>query len=283
MKARLINILLADGTPNGVKIIDIPAKNIKAYFLPRKLLADAKSYDDLNHAALYILFSIDGAEAYIGETKDLLRRIKSHDLEKEFWEFAVAFVSKDDSLDRADTKYLESRSYDLAVSAARSKLHNSSKPNQETVGASKASVLEDLFEDVQIIVTMLGYPLFSEVDVVSADKTQYWYCNRRKTQAVAIDTENGFTILKGSIIDATEQPSFIKSYVFALNERRELLKANAKLLQSGEVYELIKDITFKSANKAGGFVVGANVNAWTNWKNTDGKTMDEVLRQKLST
>ena len=43
----------------------------------------------------------------------------------------------------------------------------------------------------------------------------------------------------------------------------------------------MENITFKSANKAGGFCLGANINAWSTWKNSEGKTMDEVMRKSL--
>jgi hypothetical protein len=47
----------------------------------------------------------------------------------------------------------------------------------------------------------------------------------------------------------------------------------------GDTIVLKENIPFKSPNHAGGFVTGQSINAWVLWKNSDGKTMDEIIRK----
>lgn len=279
--SKLINIFLPDGNPNGVKIIEIANRITHAILIPRTKLADVKDRPELNQPALYILCDRDGTQVYLGECERFISRVKTHDQSKDFWEIAIAFVASDNSLEKANVKYLESIAVELAKDAQRMEVMNAVVPARNNLHEFRLQTTLDFFEDVKLLASTLGFPLFDKIDVEDKDESQIWYCNRRLTKARAVYDENGFTVLKGSIIDGSHQPSFIKYYPSAVTEREQLFMEHGVVSQDGKTFELTNNVTFTSANKAGGFVVGANVNAWTNWKNKAGKTMDEVLRQGL--
>ncbi len=279
MSSKLISIFLPDGNPNGIKVIEVSNSIGRAVLVPRSNLRDAKGRPELNQPALYVLCDREGKEVYIGECENFFHRLKSHDVHKDFWEIAIAFVAKDNSLEKGDVKFLESLAVETAKSANRMKVVNATIPARNNLHEFKIQTIQDFFEDIKLLISTLGYPVFNKINIEDKDEDQFWYCNRRATQAKAVYDENGFTVLKGSIIDGTHQPSFIKYYPYAVTEREQMFAEKAKTTDKGKTYELTDNITFSSANKAGGFVVGANVNAWTNWKNKNGKTMDFVMRQ----
>lgn len=282
MSAKTISIFLPDGNPNGIKIVELTNRTIKSLLIPRTKLLEANNRIELVNPAVYVLCTNDGERVYIGECENFINRIKSHDQAKEFWEVAIAFLSKDGGIDKADVKFVESLAVEQAKLAGRAELINVTSPVRNNLHEFKEQAALEFFEDLKLIITALGFPVFDQIVTERVSKNDLWFCERRATKASAIYDENGFTIIKGSIIDGTEQPSFIERFPFALTERRHLLASNAEELEGGKIYRLFNDITFKSANKAGGFAVGANVNAWTTWKNARGETMDEALRKELN-
>ena len=50
------------------------------------------------------------------------------------------------------------------------------------------------------------------------------------------------------------------------------------LTENEEVYSH-KNVSFSSPSSAGMFVLGGSINGWTEWKNKEGKTLDELLRK----
>ncbi|MDB5182801.1 MAG: hypothetical protein JWO47_585 [Candidatus Saccharibacteria bacterium] len=278
MSPKLISIFLPDGNPNALKIAEISNRNIRALLIPRPKLTDAIARVELNQPALYVLTDRDASEIYIGECENFLHRVKSHDQKKDFWDVALVFVAKDSSLEKGDVKYLESLAVEIAKDAERTKVTNLTVPARNNLHEFKAQTILEFFDDLKLLISALGYPVFDKIKIEEKNESEFWYCDRRLTKAKAIYDENGFTVIKGSIIDATVQPSLLKYYPYAVKEREELISQKASLNHDKVSYTLKENITFSSANKAGGFVVGANINAWTNWKNKAGKTMDEVLR-----
>jgi len=66
----------------------------------------------------------DGTRIYVGEADDLRSRIDQHITGKDFWTLLIAFVSKDDNLNKAHVRYLEARLCQLAKEAGRAVLDN---------------------------------------------------------------------------------------------------------------------------------------------------------------
>ena len=51
------------------------------------------------------------------------------------------------------------------------------------------------------------------------------------------------------------------------------------VVASGEKYVFEKDYVFPSPSQAAGVLLGRSANGWIEWKNKDGKTLDEVKRK----
>lgn len=275
---KTINILLLEGTPNGVKIIELANKLVRAYLIPRIQLNHVKGREDLNQPAIYFLFDKEGKKLYIGESENFYDRVKNHDQNKEFWETAIAFIARDNSLEKSDVKFLEHTSVIKGKSAHRYEIENKTAPSKNVVHEFKVHSLEEFFSDMSILLTTLGYPVFEEIDSNKISEEKIWYCKIGKTSAKAIYDETGFTIIKGSLIDEKVQPSFAKKHPDIVEKWKLLLSQNAKAIDK-DIFELSQNITFPSLNQASIFCVRGSANGWITWKNKDGKTMDEVLRR----
>ena len=100
-KPKTITTFLVDGSPTGVKTVELSNWSGKAIVVPRVKLKDVKNRPEMQNTALYFLFGEDeqgNSLAYIGEAENLFNRIVNHDTNKDFWEFMIGFISKDNSL-----------------------------------------------------------------------------------------------------------------------------------------------------------------------------------------
>lgn len=110
-RPQTIQIFLPDGSPRSVKIAEITNRVVKAILVPRNKLEYIASRNELKNVGVYFLFgeSADKAKpmVYIGEAEDCLDRLKQHNRTKEFWNYAVAMVSKINAFTKSHAKYLE--------------------------------------------------------------------------------------------------------------------------------------------------------------------------------
>lgn len=271
---RLIQTYLPDGTLEGVRIVEMSESQLRAFVIPRIKLNNAKGLDGLNRPALYLLISSSENQVYIGETETFYDRLKNHDQAKDFWDIAVAVTSKSNELEKGDVKYLESSAVEKAKATAAMEVLNKTIPIRNNVHEFKLHSLEKVLEDMALIAELLGYSLFATKQTEAGET---WYCTSKKTNARAQFRGDKFVVLAGSVIDKTVSPSWEESWPRSLAERNEMFAKYGK--DHGDTVELTENVPFKSPNHAGGFVTGRNVNAWTTWKNKDGRTMDQVIRK----
>ena len=128
---KTIKIFLIDGDPNGRMTCELSNWTGKAYKIPRNKIKDCKDRPDIFNTGIYLLFgkNQDNKDSvYIGEAETVLNRLTQHLGQKDFWNEAIVFVSKDENLNKAHVKYLENRLHDIAINVKRYYVENSNTP-----------------------------------------------------------------------------------------------------------------------------------------------------------
>lgn len=120
-RAYTIRVFVPDGDPQGIRVLDRMSWTGRGVFFPRKMWEKARARNELKGPGVYILFGPrpdQTAESdvpiepkrqlYVGEG-DVVDRINLHALDpkKEFWEWAIVFVSTNGSLNKAHVEWLE--------------------------------------------------------------------------------------------------------------------------------------------------------------------------------
>lgn len=270
---RLIQTYLPDGTLEGPRIIEISESAVKGIVIPRLKLNTLNNRPEVKQPALYFLINSGDNQIYIGESENFISRLKNHDQSKDFWDVAVAIVSNTNTLEKSDIKYLESMAVEQAKATSASGILNRTIPSRNNIHEFKVHTLNTVLEDSGLILESLGYSVFTNKE----DTDDVWYCKTKRTDAHAQFRGDKFVVLSGSIIDKSYAPSLQKDFPKTILERDELFEKFGK--NNGDTIELIENISFKSTNHAGIFAAGRSVNAWTTWKNSDGKTMGEIIRK----
>ena len=278
MHPKTITIHLPNGEPAGIKVAELSNRIIRAYVVPRELLHEIRETEELSKPALYLLLSKDGEHAYIGESENFLARMRTHDADssKDYWDLVIAFIAKDSSLEKGDVGYLESIAVVQAQEAGKTELHNRTVPSKNNLHQFKISTVEEFFEDVCLLSSALGFPIFDVLKDEEIRESEIWYCKTNKTDARGVFDGGGFAVLAGSVIDSHHSESLERDFPGVVQDRNAILGSHGNL--SDDVIHLTTNVNFKSPNQAGVFAAGRSVNAWTTWKNKEGRTMNELLR-----
>ena len=146
-RAKTIKIFLIDGEPNGLRTVELSNWVGQAVVIPRNKLKDVKNRPELNKPGVYFLLGKDSEDAslpmvYIGEAEILWNRLSTHDNNKDFWQTAIAFTSKDNNLTKAHVKYLESCCLVLANNAKRSDIKNESESSLPSLPESDVAEMD---------------------------------------------------------------------------------------------------------------------------------------------
>jgi hypothetical protein len=281
---KTIKIFLIDGDPNGRMSCELSNWSGKAYKIPRIKIKDCTDRDDLTSTGVYLLFGKDDdgkEQVYIGEAESILKRLNQQLTQKDFWNEAIVFISKDENLNKAHIKYLENRLHDIAKSANRYKVDNSIIPTQSSISESDRAEMEEFIEYIKMLVNTLGHKVFDEKREFKPKQKQeiFFIKADRGADAQGEPTSDGFVVFKnskaaGSIVNSMT-PSFITL-------RQKLIDQNV-LIDKNEYFEFSDDYIFTSPSTAAVMVMGRNANGLTEWKQKDGKTLKEFETNEKTT
>lgn len=273
---KTIQVFLPDGNPRGVKIAEITARTVQAVFLPRSEFDKAAIRNELNNVGIYFLIgsSEDGGKPllYIGEAENCKDRLRLHNKNKDFWNVAIAIVSKTAHFTKSHVKYLECYCYDQAKKTGRYAIENAAVPAKAHVSEPVEADLLDNFDTFKVLVATLGHPIFDKLQVLPPKETLI--CKGKMAYAQGQYTEEGLVVLAGSYCTLTETK---RARTGVIRIRKKLVDQNI-LVEKDGAYVFTQDYVFASPSGAARVVLGRNANGWTCWKYKNGKTLNEVKR-----
>jgi hypothetical protein len=273
---KTIKIFLIDGDPNGRMSFELSNWSGKAYKIPRIKIKECTDREDLTSTGVYLLFgkNNDGKEqVYIGEAESILKRLNQQLTQKDFWNEAIVFISKDENLNKAHIKYLENRLHEIAKSANRYQIENSIIPTQSSISESDRAEMEEFIEYIKMLVNTLGHKVFDEKREFKPKQKQESFFIKavRGADGQGEPTSDGFVVFKNSKAAATIVNSMTPSFVAY---RQKLIKEGV-LVDKGDFFEFSDDYIFSSPSTAAVMLMGRNANGLTEWKNKAGLTLKE--------
>lgn len=275
---KTIKLFLIDGEPNGRMTCELSNWTGKAYKIPRIKIKDCTDRPELTNPGVYLLFGKDetGKDlVYIGEAETVFKRLSQHLTQKDFWTEAIAFISKDENLNKAHIKYLENKLFEMAKTVNRYHIDNNSTPTQSSIAESDRAEMEEFIDNIKILINTLGHKVFEEKREIKSAKQQaqvtFYIKAARGADALGEPTTDGFVVLKGSKAANSTVPSMTENFVRLRNE----LISNGSIIQKNGTLEFSDDYVFSSPSTAAVMVLGRNANGLTEWKLKDGTTLKD--------
>lgn len=281
-RPKTVQIFLPDGNARSVRIAEITSRTIQAVQIPRQKLGLAQKREEVHRVGVYFLFGDVGDDAskpraYVGEAENCLERITGHHRQKGFWTTAVTITSKTRSFTKAHARRLEYDCIRTARDAQRFRLENTQTPAEPHIPEAMLAELRDNFGTIQTLVSMLGFPILdplpSEGD--ASNQQTKLYCRGNGIEATGEYTEDGLVVFEGSAARLQTTVSVPDS----VERRRQNLCADGVLQRIEDHLVFQENHAFNSPSAAAGVVLGRSSNGWREWKNEDGRSLDDLERQ----
>jgi hypothetical protein len=278
MPSATIKIFLVHGDPKRLRTAEISNWTGKAVAGPRSEFEGVISREEAEGSGIYFLTGSDPESGkpsiYVGEAECIRDRLKSH-LQKDFWNQAAFFVSKDENLTKAHIRHLEGKLIEQAREASRAVVVNNQSSGARLPESDRAD-LETFLEKVNQLLPVLGIELL--VPTVAKPEAELEVellsCEIKGVKARGHLSPNGFVILSGSQAVLNERPSTQK-YPWALNMRLKL-KEEGSLAIATDSLVFTRDVEFTSPSAAAAVVHGGHANGLTAWKDSEGRTLKQI-------
>ena len=277
-----------DSDPDGRIACELSNWTGKAYRIPRGKVKNCSDREDLRSTTVYLLFGkpetlTDKAKVYIGEAENAYSRLVDHVSKKEFWNEAVVFISKDDNLNKAHIKYLESRLFEMANMASRYDVQNSNTPTKSSISESDKAEMEEFIEYIKILINTMGFKVFDPLikqEPVNNNDDENLYINAASgANAKGKRTSDGFVVFRNSEIATETVESYRERGLDKL--RNELIK-NEIIVQVDDKLVFKSDWLFSSPSAAANVIMGRSANGLKEWKDSSGKKLHEIEKQEIS-
>lgn len=275
-----LRIFVADGDPDGLRIVERSNWIGKAVVFPRALLPKVKQRDEFLQTGVYLLVGPredgEGEMLYLGEGDPVRPRLESHYAQKDFWTWAVFFVAGQGQLNKAHVQYLESKLILLAKSAKRLPLDNANQPSEPTLSEADLADMHVFLDNMLGMLPVLGIHAFEMPRVKESERrTTLLVCHGKGVEAMGFESSQGFVVKTGSQAVSETVPS-MKLHVRGMYDLREDLIKSGVLADVGENYQFTQDYVFSSPSTAAAVVLGRSSNGRIDWKDKSGQTLKQI-------
>jgi hypothetical protein len=270
-----IRVFVPDGDPDGLRIVEKSNWTGIGVVFNRTNYKHVVTRPEFSRTGVYVLIGTSDDSAlptiYVGEGDPVKDRLNMHYSKKEFWDWAVFFVTKDNSLNKAHVQRLECRLIELAQSAKQCKLDNGNCPSAPTLSEAEVADVDCFLLDMLSIFPLIGLGVF-EKTVAKKSTRELLVIESRGIRASGYEDSKGFIVCKGSQLVREEGSSIHR---FAATLRKDLLEQGV-LVADDQHLVLTQDYTFNSPSSAAGVVLGRSASGPFEWKLKNGVTLKEL-------
>ena len=293
-QGRSLELFFIDGNPEGMQTAEVFNWTGHVLYFPRTQIAQALQRAAARHTGVYVLLGEDeaGRRAYIGESEDIALRIKTHDVQKDFWTHAALITTQANNLHKAHVKYLEARLVEEAKRIGRMPLDNNTAPSRPGLSEAARANMEEFLDTLFIVLPALRIDMFVErarpelsdtgayvrKDVVADRDGMMFFLNGPQVgvSAQAVLIEGKFVVQPGSL--ARGGWAGVASGYKGLYDE---LWASGTLVSQGDNCVFNEFYSFDSPSAAAAVIFGRAANGTTKWKTADGRTYKEWEAEML--
>jgi hypothetical protein len=270
-----IRVFVPTGDPDGLRIVEKSNWPGVGVVFNRTNYKEVVGRAEFDKTGVYVLVGTFEESIlptiYVGEGDPVKCRLNQHYGKKDFWDWAVFFVAKDDSLNKAHVQHLEARLLKLAKDAKQCKLDNGVDPLPPTLSEAETAFVESFLQDMLSIFPLLGLGVFEKTETLTTP-TDVLIIDTKGITARSYEDAKGFVVLQGSQAVRDEVPK-IPPHITAM---RNDLKTQGVIELDGASDRFSQDHVFSSPSTAAAAVMGRNANGRTEWRTAQGVTLKQL-------
>lgn len=280
-----LKIFVADGDPDGLRLVERSNWVGKAMVFPRALLPKIKHRAELGQTGVYLLLGPredgEGEMLYVGEGDPVRPRLESHYAQKDFWNRAVCFVAAPGQLNKAHVQFLEANLIRLAKAAKRLPLDNANQPAEPSLSEADSADMQVFLENMLGMLPVLGVHAFEQtVSVMAVAPQANLICKGKGVTASGYEATQGFIVKAGSLAVGEAVPSMQQHVRSMFNIRQELIQ-NGVLQREDDHFRFAQDYAFSSPSAAAAVVLGRSANGRVEWRDARNRTLKELQALEL--
>lgn len=273
--SKVVTLFMMDGNLNGRIKCTTQNRIVEVIKIPRSFMNQAKDLC-FEKTGIYLLVGTSEENesyklcVYVGQAVNGFRRLTQHqkDLNKAFWRDALFITTLNDTLGPTDISYLENYFFKKLNEANVVELKNGNEPCPGKTTQEQKCVLEEYAENAIELIQVMGFQLFESYDKEEFGTAKIYHLkNQNENAQLKVSKDNKFVLLKGTVIRSTIKDYAPKKIASNREKYKDQIDAN---------YKLIDDIPFESPSEAGMFVLGQNLNGWSEWIDDDGKPLSSI-------
>jgi len=273
---RSLELFFIDGQPDGLLTAELFNWTGHVLQVPRTRLKEAISRPEASFTGVYLLLGENerGPIAYIGESEDLAARLKSHAVEKEWWDRAILITTGANNLHKAHVKYLESRLVQIAREAKDTPLENGNTPPRSSLSEAAATNMEVFIENLMVVLPAIRVDLFvnrsrpaeKRPETNTDDKVTPFELSYPNFGITALATlmEGEFIVAAGS----TARDTWVgkASWDSGYRKLRDKLIEAGTIRVSNGIGEFTENYAFSSPSAAAAVILGRSANGRQEWR-----------------
>ena len=275
--SKKLETIYHNGQPDGIRSIRRNLSTMTTYVIPRPLLSEAKNISGITRPGIYYLINESDdnriAQIYSGQTRNGINRLDDHNRSKDFWNKAIMFLAESKTFTLDMISGLEKFAIMKAQESKRYKVENSVVPKYE-IDEYDLVAVEEIYDEIQFIMATQGYKMDDAKRTINEERILH--TSRNGIAARGMYDGEKFEVLDGSEINM-DKPAHLQSY----NRLRDELLFRQSIVKAGKKYILNVTLDFNTPSGASNFVLGGSTNGWIEWKDRDGRTLDELFRKQL--
>ena len=275
--SKKLETIYHNGQPDGIRSIRRNLSTMTTYVIPRPLLSEAKNISGITRPGIYYLINESDdnriAQIYIGQTRNGINRLDDHNRSKDFWNKAIMFLAESKTFTLDMISGLEKFAIMKAQESKRYKVENSVVPKYE-IDEYDLVAVEEIYDEIQFIMATQGYKMDDAKRTINEERILH--TSRNGIAARGMYDGEKFEVLDVSEINM-DKPAHLQSY----NRLRDELLFRQSIVKAGKKYILNVTLDFNTPSGASNFVLGGSTNGWIEWKDRDGRTLDELFRKQL--
>lgn len=293
-EGRSLQLYFIDGRPDGMLTAEVFNWTGHILMAPRTQLSAALARKEARYAGAYILLGEQEGQplAYIGEGDDISLRIKSHDINKDWWTTVVLVTSSANNLHKAHAQYLEARLVEIARAVARVPLENGTTPGRPVLPEAAQSDMESFLEYLLMVLPALRVDMFLEntrprparaastITSSGAPRTFELASTKHALSATARLEDGEFIVQTGSMARLDWESAQSDHTYKRLHDE---LVGSGVLTADGAHRRFTQDYAFRSPSAAAAVILGRPANGQVEWRLTGaGLTYREWEAQQVA-
>lgn len=256
---------------SSLKVFQDRTNQIRGFYFTRDNIKLVEELEFADNYSVYFLFdkSLDDfINVYVGQSKNGINRMKTHNKMKDFWSFCIMFTTDNNSFDASTIDYLEYYFINKLNGSGEYILNNKDfRTVEPIVSIYDKPTIKSYISQIEFLLEAEGINL-NKTEKEESSAVKYYYPknqNDRDLGKIYFD-EGKFVLVKGSFIRYPKKSSkewknknFYTGKISFINKLIE----NNKIVEVGEdILKTLVDIPFDAPSPISDLITGGSTNGW---------------------